>query len=46
MRDLIILRITDILIEDPSLQVLYDISPEELSGLSNIELIDLFEELI
>jgi hypothetical protein len=45
MRNLVIQRITDFLVECPSLQVLLDISPQELHNLSNVELLDLLEEI-
>jgi hypothetical protein len=45
MRNLVIARITEVLIEAPDLQVELDISPEELQNLSNEELLDLFEEI-
>jgi len=45
MRNLVISRITDVLVESPDLQVELDISPEELESLSNEELLDLFEEI-
>lgn len=45
MRNLVIERISEVLIENPSLQVELDISPEELQNLSNVELLDLFEEI-
>lgn len=45
MRNLVIARISEVLIEAPDLQVELDISPEELGTLSNIELLDLFEEI-
>jgi hypothetical protein len=45
MRNLVIARITEVLIDNPNLQVELDISPEELHELSNAELLDLFEEI-
>ena len=45
MRNLVIQRITEILVEAPNLQLELDISPEELQNLSNVELLDLFEEI-
>jgi hypothetical protein len=45
MRNLVIHRITEALINAPNLQLELDISPQELESLSNIELLDLFEEL-
>jgi hypothetical protein len=45
MRNLVISRITEVLIVAPDLQVELDISPEELHSLSNEELLDLFEEI-
>lgn len=45
MRNLVIERISAVLIEAPELQVELDISPEELQNLSNVELLDLFEEI-
>ena len=45
MRNLVIERITEVLIDAPNLQVQLDISPEELQNLSNVELLDLFEEI-
>jgi len=45
MRNLVIHRITETLINAPNLQLELDISPQELESLSNVELLDLFEEL-
>lgn len=45
MRNLVIHRITEALINAPNLQLELDISPQELESLSNVELLDLFEEL-
>lgn len=45
MRNLVIQRISEVLIDAPDLQVELDISPEELQHLSNEELLDLFEEI-
>ncbi len=45
MRNLVISRITEVLLEAPDLQDELDISPEELNNLSNEELLDLFEEI-
>ena len=45
MRNLVIARITEVLIEAKDLQLELDISPEELQNLSNEELLDLFEEI-
>ena len=45
MRNLVIARITEVLVDCPDLQVELDISPEELNNLSNEELLDLFEEI-
>jgi hypothetical protein len=45
MRNLVIQRISEVLIEAPDLQDELDISPEELNNLSNEELLDLFEEI-
>ena len=45
MRNLVIERITEALVEAPDLQLHLDISPNELQNLSNVELLDLFEEI-
>lgn len=45
MRNLVISRITEVLIDIPDLQVELDISPDELNNLSNEELLDLYEEV-
>ena len=45
MRNLVIARITEVLVENPELQFALDISPEELQNLSNVDLLDLFEEI-
>ncbi len=45
MRNLVISRITEVLLAAPDLQDELDISPEELNNLSNEELLDLFEEI-
>jgi hypothetical protein len=45
MRNLVIERITEALIEMPDLQLILDISPDELHTLSNVELLDLLQEI-
>ena len=45
MRNLVIERISEVLIDNPQLQLELDISPEELQNLSNVDLLDLFEEI-
>lgn len=45
MRNLVIARITEVLISNPDAQLHLDIGPEELLTLSNVELLDLFEEI-
>jgi hypothetical protein len=45
MRNLVIQRIIEVLVDAPNLQLELDISPEELQNLSNVELLDLFEEI-
>lgn len=45
MRNLVIARINEILILNPDLQFELDISPNELNNLSNVELLDLFEDI-
>lgn len=45
MRNLVIARITAVLLEVPDMQDNLDISPAELQNLSNEELLDLFEEV-
>lgn len=45
MRDLAIERISQALVACPDLQNLFDISPEELTNLSNVELLDLYGEI-
>jgi hypothetical protein len=46
MRNIIIARITEILVRFPDLQLYMDISPDELHELSNQELVDLLEETV
>jgi hypothetical protein len=46
MRNLVIERITYILLGVPSLQLTLDIAPHELQSLSNLELLDLLEEIL
>lgn len=46
MRDLVITRITTILKWQPDYQFALDISPDELQNLSNVELLDLYEEIL
>ena len=46
MRDLVINRITTVLKWQPDYQLALDISPDELQNLSNIELLDLYEEIL
>lgn len=45
MRNLVIERITNILLDLPELGVTLDISPNKLQSLSNVELLDLLEEI-
>jgi hypothetical protein len=46
MRDLVITRITTILKWQPDYQFSLDITPDKLQSLSNIELLDLYEEIL
>jgi hypothetical protein len=46
MRDLVITRITTILKWQPDYQFALDITPDKLQSLSNIELLDLYEEIL
>ncbi len=45
MRNLVIERITEVLIEMPDLQFILNISPDGLHSLSNVELLDLLQEI-
>lgn len=45
MRNLVIARISEVLMSNPDAQLDFDISPDELESLSNVELLDLFEEI-
>jgi hypothetical protein len=45
MRNLVIARITELLVESPDLMTALDISVDELQNLSNAELLELLEEL-
>ena len=45
MRNMVIARITEVLVEAPDLQLELDISPQELQSLSNEELLDLYQEI-
>lgn len=45
MRNLVIARITEVLMSNPDAQLHLDISPDQLDALSNVELLDLFEEI-
>jgi hypothetical protein len=46
MRDLVITRITAILTWQPDYQFSLDITPDKLQSLSNVELLDLYEEIL
>ena len=46
MRNIVIARISEILMQFPDLQLFMDISPDELQNLSNAELVDLLEEVV
>ncbi len=46
MRDLVITRITSILTWQPDYQFALEITPEQLQNLSNVELLDLYEEIL
>lgn len=46
MRNLVIQRLTEYLITYPDLMNTYDISVQELDNLSNLDLLELFEELL
>lgn len=46
MRNIVISRISEILVQFTDLQLFLDISPEELQQLSNLELVDLLEEVV
>lgn len=46
MRNLVIARITDYLVQYPDLMLTYDISVQELDNLSNVDLLELFEEIL
>ena len=46
MRNLVIGRLTDYLVRYPDLMVTYDISVQELDNLSNMDLLELFEEMM
>ena len=45
MRNLVMARISEFLLEHPNLMVELDITPDELDELSNAELLDLLEEI-
>lgn len=45
MRELVIDRISEMLIEMPDLQFEFDISIEDLRSMSNVQLLDLYEEI-
>jgi hypothetical protein len=45
MRELVINRISEILIEMPDLQLEFEISVQDLRSMSNIQLLDLYEEI-
>lgn len=46
MRNLVITRITAILTWQPDFQFALDITPDQLQNLSNVELLDLYEEIL
>lgn len=46
MRDIVITRITAILTWHPDFQFSLDITPDQLPKLSNVELLDLYEEIL
>lgn len=45
MRELVISRISEILIEMPDLQFELGVSVEDLQSMSNMQLLDLYEEI-
>ena len=46
MRDLVITRITAVLTWQPDYQFSLEITPDQLQNLSNVELLDLYEEIL
>lgn len=46
MRNLVIDRLTYYLVRYPDLMLTYDISVQELNNLSNVDLVELFEEMM
>lgn len=46
MRNLVIVRITEFLVERPDLMTELDISIDELQELSNVDLLDVLEEIL
>ncbi len=46
MRNLVIERITELMVESPNLMNALDLSPDELQNLSNADLLEVLEEII
>lgn len=46
MRNIVIARLLEAMVECPDLQVYYDISPEKLHTMSNEDLLDLYGDFV
>lgn len=46
MRNLVIARIREMMLEDPDLQLIFDIDYDDLDAMSNKQLLDLLEEIL
>ena len=46
MRNLVIARIRELMLEDPDLQLIFDIDYDDLDAMSNKQLLDLLEEIL
>ena len=46
MRNLVIARIREMMLEDPNIQLFYSVDFDKLESMSNAELLELFEDLV
>ena len=46
MRNLVIARIREMMLEDPDIQLIFDIDYDDLDAMSNKQLLDLLEEIL
>lgn len=46
MRNLVIARIRELMLDDPDIQLIFDIDYDDLEAMSNKQLLDLLEEIL